>query len=224
MRQNIRVIPAHKVIRDVPTQTIVETYYSFEDLTDDQQWNIAMQMVEWQLNADMQCEFEYIESLFPDSKIKWQWCDSGQGSGVNIYGTFSINDLLKYAGYDPIEHPFDITFEPNRWYTYSLWGSNRYHMYDGDIGEAVQQEYYDWLDEHGYFDGNQDVWADTFVTSWNGMIEDICDKMDELCTREYRYLDHLIYDWYRDPDCHDGEYYNADGTFAGYEWDLFPRR
>ena len=137
-----------------------------------------------------------------------------QGDGVNVYGKFSMNDLLAYAKLAPIEHDFYIEVEPNHWYTYCRWDvrDTFWKVYD-----QIESEYGYWdcdLTENGVPREFVDKLTGIFSKVWEERVEAICEAMTRLCREIHDYMDSLaIGDGYFDPVWHEDILYDEDGTW-----------
>ena len=221
MLVNITTVPARAIVKTVPAHTDIEVAYEFEDLSREAQERAVKDMRDDRLEWDMEGEFEFYKyEHFPHSKPQMEWCAGYcQGDGVNVYGTFSINDLLAYAGLETIEWDFDVEIEPNSVYgcTYCTWDlqSNFWAITD-----AVNREFDDWLydncDENDYMNRH----AEVFTSVWEKRAEAICEAMTRLCRELYRHMDSLaIGDAYFDPAFHEDILYDEDGIWLSDRWE-----
>lgn len=106
--------------------------YKFHELNKDVQNRIVEEgkigYFEWEFDLDFQdlCKYDLID-LFPHSDLKVQYDFSCcQGSGLNIYGNFSLEDFANFPEFktDDLNWLFNvvrkINFPENRSYCYSL--------------------------------------------------------------------------------------------------------
>ena len=209
-------VPAHTVCYSVPAKSVIEdTAYEFTDLDKDIQEEIAQRMVYERLDIDMESEREFYEMEdFPNSDLKVVY-DAGcvQGSGVNIYGYFTMNDLLAYAGLQTLDKDdFRVTFMPDRHDTCSMWSSRSYH---DTIIESIDSHYFWWI----YGDCTDKRYREIFWQVWEKRVEAIMEAMSSLNKTLEDYMYHLVFGGYADPEWHEDILYNENGTFLCYTWE-----
>lgn len=184
------------------TITVKKNLYSFAELNYDAQTRVGENMEKLFFHDEF-CEsigFTFKE-LFKSSEPQCEFDYScSQGSGLNIYGDFSMNDLLNVAGLEPLQDDCTIYLKPhyNRC-TYSLW---------------IQYYYMEDLIATLECDCGIDKYDQCFKIA-----ESICKAMNTLCTDLYLHGEEIISS-YANPDCHIGELFESDGTFYCMENDL----
>lgn len=179
---------------------IIERYiYKFEELNKDAQ-NKAFEEYK---NADNTIEVNNdifykdtiyeLNEIFPNSEFDIQYSVSCcQGDGFNIYGEFSIVDLLfiyeslknstKYCFDKPvfdfiknnINIFYDVTLKANRRYTYSLWDHSEYRL---AIKESMVVDYEQKFDVDLYNNGGkEETYLHLFTSTICTYISDLCSK------------------------------------------------
>ena len=190
------------------------TIYTFEELGEEARWNAAQNEIDTWLSNSMGgfgeiAEREARDSLgsWSDPEVQYDFSCS-QGSGLNVYGEFDLDELANLAGVT-LPHYIDgdirVKCEPNRWYTYSRWCRE---YYGADIETALQEE--------GVFDSPN---CDPALVE--GLILKICSAMDDLCGRIYAIGEDEI-ERFLEPGhwSNDETLYLEDGTFYGFVWDV----
>ena len=197
--------------------TVSKRIYRFAELSADAQATAASHA--WELDFsyyfDDECRYILNQNFSDTEGIKIQWDYSySQGSGLNLYGTFSVGDIVSLA----LEHAaiqgetlpptpagvdMDamISIPPNPRYTYSKWDMSDYRDI---IAEALADQGYD-------ADGTE---ADTVAAHACARIGDICGLLyDEGDSMTMAYYD-------ADSYAHEGVWYYADGTYACNDEDM----
>lgn len=224
MYVSITSIPARSIVRTIPAHTDIEIAYEFEDLSSEAQERAVNDMRCERLELDMDSEREFYGcNDFPNSVFNMEWSAGYcQGDGVNVYGKFSMNDLLAYAGLGSVENDFWVDIKPNRMpgCTYCTWYTN---SQIADIFGQVESEYGYWecdLTENGVPEEFADKLVAIFTDVWEKRIEKICEAMTRLCGEIQDYMDSLaIGDGYFDPSWHDDILYDEDGIWLCNWWD-----
>lgn len=217
----------------IPAHTVTEKAYRFDELDPSARLDIARRTADDNLEYDMEFEHDQLAYMFTRSNVELQWDASCcQGSGVNIYGTFSINDLLEFAGFDPIDDEFDIDIPVNRMGTYSRWDDSYYRC---DIVSAIDEQFCpdSWGESDYWITPDDDPFAaypynvarkafhDTarraFWEFWNRRIDDIVYMMNRKCANIYHFMSVLQPDSYLDPDYYHDHLFDERGNFICYE-------
>lgn len=192
------------------TITVKHELYTFEELDQQAQWHVVDECTRWNLAEDMRVMLEEeLDCYFPSSTIEAQWDFSAcQGSGLNVYGQFSLNDLVHYAyGYWlDSEEATDVVVNipPNRGYTYSLWSQLKYW---GIVEEAL----------YSYFEEHEEERATN--PKHCKMADDITDRVNDLCYRLFD-LGAEIVDNYGTPEYNECNLFDASGNYMGQVWDF----
>lgn len=192
------------------TITVKHELYTFEELDQQAQWHAANECVEWNLAEDMRIMLEEeCDRYFPNSEIEAEYDYSAcQGSGLNLYGLFSLNDLVYYTyGYyldDEEAASVLVKIPSNGRYTYSLWSQ---HKYWGIVEEAL----YTYFHEH----------AEELATNPKHckMADDITDRMNDLCYRLFGYGAEIV-DNYGTPEYNECHLFDVSGNYMGQIWDF----
>ena len=170
--------------------------YTFEELDHNAQVNAAINLSDelFPLYANDEMNLFLPEKL-PNSTVNWQYSDSGQGCGCNIYGSVSFADMCALAGI-PCPVYVDVHVKENRWYTYSMWSICYVDdMHDKLVDEGIPED------------------------SATGIASVLASAMEDVCA-EARQLLSAIDEWFFESDMHDDYLYTQDGTFYCYSDNL----
>lgn len=144
---------------------------------------------------------DYVDCYFKDGKppkvqSNFDFC---QGDGLNLYGTLSFNDLRRCARLPLISEDFPIVFKPNQRYTYCLWDKT----YPEVIEVALWEEK-----------------GERYAKNQRKNIVKICDTLAEMCGNMREYGESLLFETFLDPSSYEEEYFDKNGNFACYEYEL----
>lgn len=175
---------------------------TFDELSQSRQDKVAQEALQWDFQYDMDYYMEdMVEPHFTtDVQVQYDFSHT-QGSGLNLYGEFLLNELLEYAcgyQYDQLD---GITYkmEPNHRYTYCTWGS-RMEM------EAIQ----DLILESELEISEEDALD---------IADHICGAMEGLCERLYDMGDKQQ-EWYWNPERYEEDLFYTNGEFFGKTWNF----
>lgn len=175
--------------------TVVEArkVVTFDELSERSKERVVrfLSGLDFQQFMGYQKEFE-VEHWF-HTQVDMQWDFSySKGSGLNIYGTFLLEELANFADgcWDEKLESEDFTVQPNRLGTYSVW----------------------WSEVEGLAERIEDcgIGADEARET----AERICTAMEGLCRKLYKNGESQL-EWYWKPEAHEGELYYQDGGWFG---------
>lgn len=178
-----------------------KTLCTFDELDEDARENAARMEEECIFHEDMKDMFAIDVDYYFSTEVHMQYDFScSQGSGLNVYGTFDMNELLHYAMQIEDKRLEGVQYEhgANRWYTYCTWD--------------IEEDYLKWamVDECGLPESEAEGYA-----------EKICEAMEDLCRNLYNRGEEQL-EWYRMPEHWEGSemLFTEDGKFYCYEWEL----
>lgn len=177
----------------------VKTVCTFDELSDTAKMRVVDEVYEWDFEWDMKCYMELDVDPHFSTEVEVQYDFScSQGSGLNLYGTFDLSELMKYALEYWDERTEGETWKhaANHWHTYSTWGFRDTML---DLQEAYEN--------CGIPENEALEIADA-----------VCGAMDGLCSKLYDEGERCI-EWYGNPEYHEGKLYYENGAFWGDECD-----
>ena len=184
-------------------QTTKDLYF-FDELDQAAQDNAARFEIECMFSDDMNCLIEDVALDFPNSEIEAQYDYSyTQGSGLNLYGKFALNDLVHYATGHYLDHDeadaVIVKLTSNHHYNYCLWDVT-YHA----IIEAALTDYFEEFGPE----------SDTIEE----LTEAITDKMLDLCDAIYTQGETVLEGYY-EPERYECMLFDEFGQWEGHTWD-----
>jgi hypothetical protein len=185
-----------------------EPVFYFEELSESAQMRVVSDNVECFLVEDMNAALNYylgteFANSEPEMQYDFSYC---QGSGLNLYGKFDLNDLVYFACGYYLDETATVTIPANRHYNYCKWDcSDEYKsaIYDA-IGEALDFYYYDISKEQ--------------EEEYDAIVNAICERMRDFCDELYLQGEGII-DEYNTKEFNENTLFDEFGAYSCNVWD-----
>lgn len=191
--------------------TKIEKVYKFEELSETAKETAKNSLREiMRETQDFTFDTEqYIESIFPDSKLEVQYSLSCcQGDGLNIYGIFSLNDCIKWVLEKAPDHFTEkekkfLLFLESRNLNIKTLQNYRYCYYLDKENDFISDIVYDL--EYDYFRKIRYETIEKFSKCFNNLFSILCKELEK---DGYDYFyEYTNENAKEDSDCNDFEFY-----------------